>query len=137
MEDFAWDRSSVLKHIKSKGNLEKKDKNGWTPLFYVSLCGHLDILKALIEAGVDVNSTSSEGFKKEFLIACIYQSVDFVKVFLEAGADINDMFLLSENEFLSFAKDPFVKESIENKVCHLTSVNQLKWKAYRMKNLFK
>jgi hypothetical protein len=44
---------------KEKDVVNKKDKNGWTPLHEGARGGHLDVVKYLIENGADANATTS------------------------------------------------------------------------------
>ena len=47
--------------VKEKAPLEKKDKNGCTPLFYAITLGHSECAKLLMEKGANPNHQDSRG----------------------------------------------------------------------------
>jgi len=46
---------------KKKTIVNAKDENGWTPLHEGARGGHLEVVKYLVEAGADVNTTNKQG----------------------------------------------------------------------------
>ena len=42
-------------------DINKEDKDGWTPLFNACLDGHITIVKYLVELGADINKQSNDG----------------------------------------------------------------------------
>ena len=69
-------------------DIESKDEDGWTPLFYATLNGRLDIVKALVERGANVNTTDNED-STPLIEACCEDNVDVVSYLLEHNADVN------------------------------------------------
>jgi len=64
------------------------DKDGWTVMHYAALRGHLDVVKILIQLGVDVDSRNHNGWTP------LYGAVnngypDVIKALVESGADVN------------------------------------------------
>jgi len=53
------------------------------------LYGYTDIVKALIEAGADINVRNNYG-NTALMLSSWYGSIDIVKTLIEAGADINE-----------------------------------------------
>jgi Ankyrin repeats (3 copies)/Ankyrin repeat len=83
--DIKW----VKMLIKSGINLNIKYKfYGWTALHYAVEFGKLDIVKALINAGADLNTRNIYGRTALHLAACGIK-LDIVKALINAGADLN------------------------------------------------
>jgi uncharacterized protein len=75
--------------IKSGINLNiKYSYYGWTALHWAAFHGKLDIVKALINAGADVNAKDNDGWTALHL-AAKYGDLDVVKALINAGADLN------------------------------------------------
>jgi hypothetical protein len=56
------DLPTVKQHIAAGSNLEEKDPmGGSTPLITAAVFGHVEVARALIEAGADVNTRNNEG----------------------------------------------------------------------------
>ena len=58
--DLIWaayqgDLSKVKTLLGQGADVNKADKNGYTPLFSASLIGHVELIKLLLVAGADVN----------------------------------------------------------------------------------
>ena len=68
------------------------DQNGNTPLMNAAKYCHLDCLRALLQAGADVNKTNSKG--STALNGLASRSMKCIDVLTGAGADVN----ISENE---------------------------------------
>lgn len=70
--------------------IDLADKEQRTALRAASWSGHEDILKALINAGADVNSVDRQG--RTSLIAASYMGhYEIVEILLENGADVNHL----------------------------------------------
>lgn len=166
MEDFVWDGSSILNHIKSKGDLEKKDRNHKTPLAYACDNGDLDLVKTLIKVGSHLETIDFVGWKP-LIRACAHRRLDIAKVLIKAGANIEAAtgtgwtpllfglkfgslnfvrFLIAEGADINIVfslnnahllnNNPYFKKMIEENVHQLTSESMKKWKAYQLKALF-
>lgn len=83
------DLETVTSLINCGANLNLQDSVfGFSPLMCASVSNHLDIVKALLEAGANQALVCSDG-NTAFSIACIERSLEIVKVLYEAGSDIN------------------------------------------------
>jgi len=69
-------------------------QGGMTPLLLAAREGHLDSVKALLDAGADVNQASAGDRTSPLLIATINGQFDLATILLENGADPN---LAAEN----------------------------------------
>ena len=72
--------------VEAGGDLESKDASGWSPLVRAAYEGHLDIVKYLLDTGVDAKST--DGTSALFWAASEGR-LGAVKSLVEAGADMN------------------------------------------------
>jgi 26S proteasome non-ATPase regulatory subunit 10 len=59
--------------------------NGWTPLFYAALFGHVDVAEVLLSKGADPN-TKVEKDVTPLVVARARGHTDFVKYLLAHGA---------------------------------------------------
>ena len=58
----------VRKLLKNGANANAKDEYGYTPLFLASLCGHVEVVRALLQHDtIDVNAKNGHG---ETALAC-------------------------------------------------------------------
>lgn len=74
----------------SKESMEQIDNNGLCAVHWAVRNGHLEMLKIMVEKGVDMNITQDEpadSGNTPLHIACIYGHSDIVKFLLENGAD--------------------------------------------------
>lgn len=74
----------------SKESMEELDNNGTSALHYAAKYNHVDMLRVMIEKGVDVNVTEDEpacAGNTPLHIACENGKAEVVKVLIEAGAD--------------------------------------------------
>jgi ankyrin repeat protein len=69
-------------------------QGGMTPMLLAARQGHMEAVRALLDAGVDVNQVSSGDKTSALLIATINGHFDLARFLLERGADPN---LASEN----------------------------------------
>jgi ankyrin repeat protein len=65
-----------------------RERLGQTALMWAAAEGHADVVRALIEAGADINVTLDSGFTP-FLFAVREGHIDVARVFLEKGVDVN------------------------------------------------
>lgn len=74
----------------SKESMEQADDNGTTALHAAARNGHAEMLKVMIEKGVDVNLTEdepAEAGNTPLHAACIYGKAEVVRLLKEHGAD--------------------------------------------------
>lgn len=64
-------------------------REGLRPLHYATCQGHTDIVRALIAAGANVNSSQGAKGQTPLIIATERGFLDCVHVLLEAGASVN------------------------------------------------
>ena len=86
----------IVKELLKAGVNPNGKKNSWTPLHYAARNNHVEIVKVLIKAKVDLNakatySNDEEGFSG---ITPLYASItqnnwEVAKLLIEAGADVN------------------------------------------------
>ncbi len=74
--------------IKNKIDINKKDKNGYTPLHYAASGGVIEILSLLIQNNANINATTKDN-KTPLYLACDYSGVDAVSLLLSKNADPN------------------------------------------------
>lgn len=69
-------------------NLDGKNVGGWTPLMYASYIGHDNIANLLLEAGVNVNATTSKGLTPLMLAAsCGNESIAYFLLQVRSGPE--------------------------------------------------
>lgn len=75
----------MIKYLLSVGTTQDVEQDDWTPLTIAVYNGHVDVLKSLLEAGADANTTRGNGATM-LLVATERGHLDIVKYLLEAGA---------------------------------------------------
>jgi ankyrin repeat protein len=63
-------------------------QGGLTPLLFASRQGHLDAVKALLDAGADINQVSAGDQTSPLLMAIINGHYDLARFMIERGADV-------------------------------------------------
>ena len=77
----------IVKALQKKGvDVNERDKEGFTPLYEASKNGHPEIVKLLLEAGVDMNKACTTDDFTPLYIASKDGHSEVVKLLLEAGA---------------------------------------------------
>jgi len=74
--------NAVLESIESGENVNEKDYNGSTPLFFVK---SIEIAKLLIKKGADVNAKNNGGKTPLFYV----RNLEIAKYLIKKGADVN------------------------------------------------
>jgi len=69
-------------------------QGGMTPLLYAAREGHIDVARALLDAGVDVNQSKGGDRASALLVATVNGQFDLAAIMLERGANPN---LVAEN----------------------------------------
>ena len=78
------------KSLIAKGaDVNAKDENTRTPLFYAAKYGHKDLAELLIANGADINMHGGTPFKTPLYIATYYGYKEVVEVLLSHGAEVN------------------------------------------------
>lgn len=67
-------------------DIERRDKEGWTPLAWAAFKGDLRLCRLLLERGAEVDGRNRWGCTPLFL-ACCEGHVEMVRELLQAGAD--------------------------------------------------
>ena len=70
------------------GDVNAKTDDGWTPLSYAAICGHLDIVKYLVSQGANVNAKTYDG-QTPLHRAARCGHLDIAKYLVSQGADVN------------------------------------------------
>ena len=80
---------AVRQHIESGTDINKKDAmSGSTPLISAASFGKNDIVKALIDAGADLNLKNNDG-ATALHVAAFFARIEIVQLLIDAGADKN------------------------------------------------
>jgi hypothetical protein len=77
------------KLLASGVDLEKRDENGFTPLFYASHPERTYAAKKLLDAGANMYAMSKHNAYSAFSWAVSNKSIDIVQLFLNHGVDVN------------------------------------------------
>ncbi len=77
-----------INNLTSKGNVNAKNKNGWTSLMIASYYGYTNLVKALIEDGADVNEKNNDGVTA-LMWASSEGHNDIVTQLINSKADVN------------------------------------------------
>ena len=81
--------SKVKKYLRiHKPDLKKSDANGYTLITYAAANKDADMVKAVLDAGAQVNVEAKDGITP-LLMAILSQNAEAVKLLLDAGADAN------------------------------------------------
>ncbi len=81
---------SAAAKLFSKESMEQVDNSGTTALHMAAKYGHTDMLKVMIEKGVNINLAEDEPAESgntPLHTACIYGTTDVVKLLMASGAD--------------------------------------------------
>ena len=81
------DANKVAKFIKKGADVNFSDNVGWTPLFRAAQKGHVEVVKMLLDAGAEIEKTTS-GITP-LCWAADSGKTDVVKLLLERGANVN------------------------------------------------
>ncbi|PRM96231.1 ankyrin repeat domain-containing protein [Aliarcobacter cryaerophilus] len=86
----------IVKELLKAGVNPNGKKNSWTPLHYAARNNHVEIVKVLIKAKVDLNAKATYGNDEEGFsgITPLYDTItkknwEVAKLLIEAGADVN------------------------------------------------
>jgi ankyrin repeat protein len=87
---FNGNASDLKNVLETEADVEVKMKDAWTALLLASGMGHPEIMRVLIDAGVNVNEATSRGGTALMWAAGARQnSAESVRVLLDAGAKVN------------------------------------------------
>lgn len=77
-----------IMRLGSKCLLERKNKNGHTPLHYACYFGSIATVRLLLDRGVNVNVLDTKG-RTPLILATVRQNIMIVNMLLSSRADIN------------------------------------------------
>ena len=106
--------------MEAGADVNKTKNDGASPLFIASQEGHLEIVKALIAAGADINKKTYE--YSPLYMAAVTESLEIVEALLAAGADVNIYNVLQKAREGKFK--PEINALIIAKVNTLSAINQ-------------
>jgi ankyrin repeat protein len=80
---------AIRQHIEAGSDLDEKDPmSGASPLIIATVFGQTEVLKALIQAGADMNTGNNEG-STPLIAAAVFDRIEAARTLIEAGADVN------------------------------------------------
>jgi len=86
VEQMKKDYTKIAKLLIASGaDVNAKDEDKKTPLYYAALNGNTDMVKVLLESGAEVNA-KDEGGRTAYIIACDRGNIETANVLLKAGA---------------------------------------------------
>ena len=86
---FQGNVEAIRQHIEAGSDLDEKDPmSGASPLIIATVFGQTEVLKALIEAGADMNIGNNEG-STPLIVAAVFDRIEAARTLIEAGADVN------------------------------------------------
>ena len=71
--------------LNAGGDINARDKDGWTPLMCAAIDGNTEMVKNLIDLGADVNARDNNG---KTPLHCLWD-VESGQLLIEHGADVN------------------------------------------------
>ena len=83
---------AVFKYLVSQGaNVNAKDDDDCTPLYYAVAEGRIDVTKYLLSQGSDVNTQADTkgGIVTPIVLAVVAGNIEMAKVLISQGADVN------------------------------------------------
>ena len=122
----AADRGAVTSLLRAGADVNARDADGTTALYWAAQKNDLGAGTALVRAGADVKAASRYGLTP-LQVACLNGNASFVELLLKAGADANAATPAGEtalmiasragvadivNQLLAHGADPNVKESL-------------------------
>jgi ankyrin repeat protein len=121
LEAAKFNTLEVLKKIIDEGNIDinQKDNKGYPAIFYAIFHDNMDMLKELINAGVDINIKFNMGKLKNLtpLSSAVLKgcSTEIIKTLVDAGAEINstDIYECTPLHYAAMKQnEPLVQELI-------------------------
>lgn len=76
---------------KNKGQISKRNLEGYTPLHWAAIHGSKDAVKLLLELGADINEVSEKGGETPVFLAAINDHGDVIKELTKYGADLKQV----------------------------------------------
>ena len=101
-------------------NMDWRDERGYTPLHFAVLTDQVEIVKRLIELGVDLDAKSYKNEDTAIMFACKYGWFDIAEALAVGGADVK-LVNLANKTAADYAKD-FIQRFVEE---HLTTTHEL------------
>jgi len=91
MAAFTGDLASVKKFIRQGTEVDAKDSDSWTPLWWAISSRRQEVARFLIESGADVNTTHRDDLKgRSVLLFTVRKGcVKLVELLIARGADVN------------------------------------------------
>jgi ankyrin repeat protein len=77
------------RRVTAEGRPKDMNRGGLTPLLYAAREGHIEVAKALLAGGADIDLPEPDG-ATPLVIALMNLRWDFAKFLIEAGANVND-----------------------------------------------
>lgn len=107
------DGISQIKKLLKEGDIDAKDKDGFTALILASRDGHADIVKKLISSGAEVNKQSANGLTA-LMAAANLEDKSTMQTLIESGVYINAQNKVGAKQHKNFTIEPTIALSKKN-----------------------
>ncbi|MGB3377126.1 MAG: ankyrin repeat domain-containing protein, partial [Microbacterium sp.] len=107
------------------------DREEATAVLRAARGGHLDVVRALIAEGVDIDAQDQTCFNP-FIHGCIFDDLELVKTMVEAGTDLTRLTRMGGNGLTPAAEKghlEIVRYLLENTRINVNHTNNLGWTA--------
>jgi len=115
------DKATVCALLQRRADVNAREADGTTPLYWAAAKNDLETAKLLLQAGADVKIANRYGVAP-IALACINGNVAMIDLFLKAGADANSSMLEGETALMTAARTG-VAEAVKVLVAHGADVN--------------